>query len=96
MILADASAFLDPPAAEILNQPAPDLAAQRKILALTVNYVTQTLHQLPSFFATRVTSSFEDTPAVQRPCASIDFWPPSLYQSANSSGWRFQCHGDFP
>ena len=36
-----------------------------------MNYVTQTLHQLPSFFATRVTSSFEDTPVVQRPCASI-------------------------
>ena len=71
MILADASAFLDPPATEISNQPAPDLATQRKILALTVNYVTQTLHQLPSFFATRVTSSFEDTPVVQRPCASI-------------------------
>lgn len=28
MILADASAFLDPPATEISNQPAPDLATQ--------------------------------------------------------------------
>ncbi len=69
MILADASAFLDPPAAEIPNQPAPDVATQRKILALTVNYVTQTLHQLPNFFATRDTRSFEDTPAVQTPGA---------------------------
>ncbi len=69
MILADTSAFLDPPAAEILAQPAPDEAAQRKMLALTVNYVTQTLHQLPNFFATRVTSSFEDSPAVTMPGA---------------------------
>jgi hypothetical protein len=68
-ILADASAFLDPPAAEISAQPAPDLAAQRKILALTVNYVTQTVHQLPNFFAARVTTSFEDTPNAQRPGA---------------------------
>lgn len=65
-ILADASVFLDPPAAEIPNQAAPDLATQRKILALAVEYVTQTLHQLPNFFATRITSSFEDSPSVTR------------------------------
>jgi VWFA-related protein len=65
-VLADMSAFLGPPAAEIPAEPAPDTAAQRKILSLTVNYVTQTIHQLPNFFATRVTNSFEDTPAVQR------------------------------
>jgi hypothetical protein len=69
MILADSSAFLDPPATEILAQPAPDGAAQRKMLALTVNYVTRTLHQLPNFLATRVTSSFEDSPAETIPGA---------------------------
>jgi len=66
MILADPSAFLDPPAAEIPAAPAPDVAAQRKILGLTVNYVSQMTHQLPNFLATRVTTSFEDTPAMQR------------------------------
>lgn len=65
VILADASVFRDPPAAEIPAQPTPDVAAQRTILALTVNYVTQTLHQLPNFFATRVTRSFQDTPATR-------------------------------
>ncbi len=65
LILADTSAFLDPPAAETPSQASPDLTTQQKILALTVNYVTQTLHQLPNFFATRVTRSFEDTPAVK-------------------------------
>jgi VWFA-related protein len=63
MVLADASVFLDPPAEEISKQPAPDVATQRKILALTVNYVSQTVHQLPNLFATRITASFEDTPA---------------------------------
>ena len=67
MILAETSAFLDPPAAEIPGHPTPDAATQRKVLALTVNYVTQTLHQLPNFFATRLTSSFQDMPAGQRP-----------------------------
>jgi hypothetical protein len=32
-------------------------------MALTVNYVSQTVHQLPNLFATRVTTSFEDKPA---------------------------------
>jgi len=63
MILADASAFLEPPATEMPNQPAPDIATQRKIMALTVNYISQTVHQLPNLFATRVTASFEDKPA---------------------------------
>ncbi len=63
LILADTSAFLEPPAAEIPNQSTPDLAAQRKIMALTVQYISQTVHQLPNLFATRVTTSFEDKPA---------------------------------
>src|SRR5690348_7767000 len=45
MILADASVFLDPPAAEIPHQPTPDVATQRKIMALTVHYIAQTVHQ---------------------------------------------------
>jgi hypothetical protein len=76
MILADASAFLDPPAAEIPNQPTPDPATQRKILALAVNYVTQALHQLPNFFATRVTRSFEDSPVVTRSGAFTTAYQP--------------------
>ncbi len=69
MVLADASVFLDPPASDITAPAAPDVAGQRQILALTVNYVTHTLGQLPNFFAIRATKSFEDTPAVQRPGA---------------------------
>ncbi len=64
--LADASEFHDPPAVEIPSAPAPDLAAQRNILALTVNYVIRTIPELPNFLATRVTTSFEDTPLLQR------------------------------
>jgi VWFA-related protein len=86
MILADASAFLDPPAAEIPDQPTPDPATQRKILAQTVNYVTQTLHQLPNFFATRVTRSFEDTPAVQLEIGAGDINPNAAYKPIHLVG----------
>ena len=96
MILADASAFLNPPAAETPNQPAPDLATQRKILATTVNYVTRTLQQLPNFFATRGTSSFEDTPGVERESVHSSWRRHSHCLPADSSRDRLQRHGDFP
>jgi VWFA-related protein len=70
VLLADVAAFLDPPAAEIPATPAPDFAAQRRMIALTVDYASKTLHQLPNFFATRDTVRFEDTPQGSRPDTS--------------------------
>jgi hypothetical protein len=63
-VLADMSAFLNPPAEEIPAIARPDPKAQREMIALTVNYVNQTMHQLPNFFATRVTISFQDDPSL--------------------------------
>ena len=60
--LADLSAFLNLPPAEIPATPAPDFAEQRRVMALTVKYVSQTLHQLPNFSATRITTRFQDQP----------------------------------
>jgi hypothetical protein len=62
VVLADVSAFLDPPAEEIPATATPDLATQRQLMALTIDYANKTVHQLPNFFATRDTIRFEDTP----------------------------------
>ena len=62
MAVADQSLFLEPPATEILHDPPPDHAAQARIITMTVGYVTNTVHALPNFFATRVTTSFQDNP----------------------------------
>ena len=62
--LADQATFLDPPPAEIPNQPAPSLEQQREIMARAIDYVKTTLHRLPNLFADRDTIRFEDTPAV--------------------------------
>ncbi|MGO9775979.1 MAG: VWA domain-containing protein [Terracidiphilus sp.] len=83
VVLADASEFRDPPAAEIPATAPPDLAAQRRMLALTVSYVGKTIPLLPNFLATRVTSRFEDTPLLQRPGSFIPFEP--LHSVGNSS-----------
>jgi hypothetical protein len=58
--LADVSAFLDPPAAEISATPAPDPAEERRIVQLMVNYLGSTVPKLPNFYATRSTVRYDD------------------------------------
>jgi len=60
--LADAAAFFDLPAAEILATAAPSLTAQSRMITLVVNYVVKTVHLLPDLSATRVTTSYTDLP----------------------------------
>lgn len=60
--LADQAEFLDPPPAEIPNQPAPSVAQQREIIARSIDSVRDTLNRLPNLFANRDTIRFEDVP----------------------------------
>ena len=71
LILADLSAFLSPPAAEIPATAIPDLATQRRIMATVVSTTTKTMSKLPDFFATRDTIFFEDTPQTHRLDTSV-------------------------
>jgi len=64
--LADASEFLDLPAAEVPTTPAPDRATQVAMLASTRIYVVKTIHKLPNFFATRESINFEGAPAEEQ------------------------------
>jgi hypothetical protein len=57
--LADRSSFLDPPISEIPTIAEPDLQAQRRMIALSADYVKKAIHQLPDLYATRVTTSFQ-------------------------------------
>ena len=52
-VLADASVFLNPPAAEIPANPAPDYNAQVQMLRRTVEYLNQIAPRLPDFYAIR-------------------------------------------
>ncbi len=63
LVLADTSAFRDPPAADMPATATPDRAAQRRILSQTVNYLAKTLPLLPDLFAARDTVRFESHPA---------------------------------
>ncbi len=57
--VADESAFLDPPEAEIPHDPAPDLEVQRQMLLRTVKYLHEAIPKLPDFFAMRTTTQYE-------------------------------------
>jgi VWFA-related protein len=70
-LLADRSAFFDPPADELPATPAPDSAEQTRILQAARRYVSQTLPRLPDFFATRVISLYDDRPQALKK----DNWP---------------------
>jgi hypothetical protein len=58
--LADTSAFLDPPAAEILPNAAPDLVTQHKLISLATDFATKTVIRLPNLSATRETLQFQN------------------------------------
>jgi hypothetical protein len=73
--LADEAAFLDPAPSEIPAKAVPDLTAQRRIMGLVVAYVSNSIPQLPNFFATRNTTRYEDTPQLQTPESFVPYQP---------------------
>ena len=62
-LLADQSAFLDPPASELPTMPAPDNVAQKQMLDALRNYASQTVLHLPNFLATRTETRFDNSHA---------------------------------
>jgi len=60
LALADASAFLDLPAADIPPTAAPNSATQGQIVSRAADFVVATISKMPDFFATRTTARFED------------------------------------
>jgi hypothetical protein len=64
LAIADESAFLDLPAAEIPSIPAPDHATQVTLIGQAMDYVQKAIPKLPDFFATRTTTRYLGTPLV--------------------------------
>jgi VWFA-related protein len=60
LALADASAFLQLPAAEMPANPPPDLATQNQILSKAADNLAASIPKLPDFFAQQTTTRFHD------------------------------------
>jgi hypothetical protein len=65
MAVADASAYLAPPAEEMPTMPAPDAQTQQQIMARCREYIEQRVTKLPNYIALRTTTSFEFTTAAR-------------------------------
>lgn len=68
LAVAEESAFLDPPAAEIPSLPAPEHATQVELIDRAADYVLKTILTLPDFSATRTTTRFMGTPLAVPAC----------------------------
>ncbi|MGO9337509.1 MAG: VWA domain-containing protein [Terracidiphilus sp.] len=66
-LLADQSAFLDPPASEIPADPAPGEAAQQQMLVAARAYVAQVLPRLPNLLSIRTINRNDDSPQALTP-----------------------------
>jgi VWFA-related protein len=73
--LADASAFLDPPAGEIPVDAPPDHNAQQRITSLALEYLNKALPNLPNFYATRTTVHYQESPPFEKGDAKITYQP---------------------
>jgi VWFA-related protein len=82
LVLADMSAFLRLPAAEIPVEPRPPVATQQQILSLVAGFAKRTIDKLPDFFATRETLRFVDTPADIRDSSQVLYQPLHLVNTS--------------
>jgi VWFA-related protein len=63
-LLADQSAFLEPPPAELPATEPPNPESQERMMDLARGYVVNLQPRLPNFFVTRTTARFDDSPQV--------------------------------
>jgi hypothetical protein len=61
-LIADASIFYAPPAAELPTRASPDQVSQQQMMSSAIEYVGGTLQRLPDFLAIRTTDTFDNTP----------------------------------
>jgi hypothetical protein len=60
LAIADEAAFLELPAADLLDLPAPNRAAQGRMVSRAVAFVATTVSRMPDFMAMRTTTRFQD------------------------------------
>ena len=60
--VADASALLPPPAAEVLSLAPPDMAARQAMLSRVADFLAQHVPRLPNFYAERTTVQYGEPP----------------------------------
>ena len=73
--LADASAFMPPPPAEVVADAPPDAAAQSRMISMAAEYLKETMPKLPNFFAARTTVHYEEGAQFNQARSTVDYEP---------------------
>lgn len=92
MALADESAFLDLPAADVPSRPAPDPAEQAALLRLSVDSAKKTIDSWPNFIATRAMTRFEGTATVIPDDLQDQLFPNHSDRAPPAANW--ECPGE--
>lgn len=82
--LADMSAFLRPPAAEISAEPPPSAAEQQQMFALAAEYLNKTINGFPDLFGRRRMARYVASSRVDDDKRRMDFEPLRLSDSAEA------------
>jgi len=83
-ILADESAFLDPPPSELPSDPPPGVDQQKAIMAQAFAYASAYIHNLPNFICKQVIHRLDNDPARQKAEAA------ALLSDQDTAAWRMQ------
>ena len=84
-ILADASVFFDPPAEEIPAMPPPGPDEQRRMMSMTAEYLTTTIHKLPNYLANRTTVLYQETPLLKWGPIATEYRPLHVTDTLNAT-----------
>jgi len=83
--VTDPSAFLNPPATEILSEAPPDENAQVHIISLAADYLNSTMPRLPNYYATRNLARYEETPQYEEGSTRVHAEPLHLLESSRAT-----------
>jgi hypothetical protein len=89
--LADASAFLPPPASEIPADPPPDPSAQARMVSAIEAYLANSMARLPDLLATRTTVRYQENLLYNGDNRKISYEP--LHVSGTSTSSVRYSHG---
>jgi VWFA-related protein len=91
-MIADESAFLDPPSSEVPTHAPPDPVEQQRILAAAADYLGRVIPKLPDFFATKTTVNYREV--APYPGLDTAIAPAPLHEEQRSKDTVLYRHGD--
>lgn len=83
--LADMSAFLDLPSAEVRADPPPSPAEQRRIIAMAGGYLNKSIPMLPDFFARRTATLYSEGAKLDVANERVEFETLHLLDRSNAT-----------